>query len=75
MSQSSPNISKQAWSTDPEQIARSARTFSDTPSSSAMFSLPESWDAEQLAVYVFVLSENRRKASDSKYLEVKQTQA
>ncbi len=44
-------------------------------SEAAMFSLPESWDAEQLAVYVFVLSENRRKASDSKYLEVKQTQA
>lgn len=38
----------------------------------AMFTLPEGWSEERLAVYVFVLSEDKRKASDSKYMEVKQ---
>lgn len=33
--------------------------------------LPAGWKTESVAVYVFALSENRRKASDSTFLEVK----
>lgn len=33
--------------------------------------IPTTWDMEQLSVYVFVLSANGRKASDSEWMEVK----
>ncbi len=36
----------------------------------ATFTLPEGWSKDELEVYVFMLSENGRKASDSKHLEL-----
>lgn len=37
-----------------------------------IFQMPEDWVVEQLAVYVFVLSKDKHKASNSVYMEVKQ---